>query len=244
MAELIAADVDLILIRFTKWTVNSKAIANSLKNGPKGRRIVLVDFPAFGASPKNALLWRTDWDVNQDGKPDANAPTWLRARNKDGNYPLASDNIALRNRLLGPNGLVALLAKSGFDGIVISTVEDPQKRPGADARLASDIMFEGRGRRQGFISFMRNPGAMMDFPVVRGYFDGFVADGLFFGKEEAGVPSPPTFIEETVKRLVPAAKGRRVVLSIAYTSSTAQIAENRKMAQERLFIPLALPNRL
>lgn len=245
LASLKNSSADLIVVRFDTWGPKPEAIAQSLRNGPKGRRIVLVDFPAMAAHPNNALLWRTDWDRNKDGKLDSDAPTWLRPRNAAGFYPLDSGSPTLRSRLLGPTGLVATVAKAGFDGIVLSTVPGAKSRNlGMDARLASDLMSQGRQSRSGFLVFVRNPGKMMDYPAIRNYMDGYVADGLFFGREKIGEPSDSEFVADSVKRLEWASKKLKVVMAVAYTSDPDQIEEHRRLALERKFFPIALPKRL
>ena len=244
VARLKQSGADLIIVRFPKWGPKPESVAKALQGSGKSRRIVIVEFPALGASPTNGLLWRLDWDKDMDGKLDEDAPTWLKPRNQDGVYPLDTTNLTIRNRFFGPGGLVATVAKAGFDGIVVSSVADPGARPGYDARLLSDIMAEGRKRRAGFVTFVRNPGKLMDFPVVRTMMDGFIADGLFFGEKELNAPSSPSFVEDSVTRLEWASKRQKVVLSIAYTNLPGQIAENRKLALERRFIPLARSKRL
>lgn len=243
MARLKGSDADLIVIRFTTWGPEPESIANSLKNGPKGRRIVLVDFPAMAAHPKNALLWRNDWDPNGDGKLDHDAPTWLRTRTPEGYYPMDSASTALRSRLLGKTGLVSVVARAGFDGIVISTVPSTTRNLGMDARLASDIMSTGRSLREGFLTFMRNPGKMMDYPVIRNLMDGYVADGLFYGLDEVGKPSDPEFVKDSVKRLEWASKKRKPVIAVAYTTDPNQVEEHKRLAVESKFLPVTLPKR-
>lgn len=244
LARLKATQADLVIVRFQSWNLKANEVAKALRKGPAGRRVVLVEFPVLGASPKNGLLWRADWDVNSDGKPDEDAPNWLRQRNAAGVYPFDTSNQALRQRLVGPKGLIAAVTKAGFDGIVISSVEDPTQRPGVNAKLLADVMFEGRKQHNGFIVMMSNPGKMMDFPVVRNYMDGFVADGLFFGHEEPGKPSNKEFVSDTVDRLEWAIEKRKVVLSIAYTANSDQVSENKRLAREHKFIPLSLSKRL
>jgi hypothetical protein len=237
------SSANLIIIRFSTWGPAPDQTAKALQNGPNGRRVVLVDFPALGANPNNGLLWRGDWDPNGDGKPNEDAPTWLGPRNSAGFYPIDASSQTLRNRLLGPSGLVAVVARAGFDGILISPVDGPNRRLGADAKLAADLMFEGRKRRSGFVVFMRNPGKMMDFPAIRHYFDGYLADGLFFGSSESNKPSDKAFVADSLKRLEGVPKKRRIVLSLAYTTDPDQIAENKRLALEKRFIPLARPDR-
>lgn len=243
LERLKKSSADLIIIRFSIWGPKPEQTAKALQNGPSGRRLVIVDFPALGAHPNNGLLWRGDWDPNNDGKLNEDAPTWLSSRNADGFYPVDAGSQTLRNRLLGPSGLVAVVARAGFDGIVITPVEGPNRRPGVDAKLAADLMFEGRKHKNGFVSLMRNPGKLMDFPAIRHYFDGYLADGLFFGQSEIGKPSDKAFVADMVKRLEGQAKRSRIVLSLAYTTDPEQIAENKRLAQEKRFVPLARPIR-
>lgn len=244
LARLKASKSDLVIVRFPTWDSNAKNVAQSLKTGANGRRIVMVEFPAMGVSPSNGLFWKSEWDKDLDGKPDAGAPPWLRARDENGFYPMDSSSQSLRNILLGPTGLVDKVVKAGFDGLVVSTVTDKSKKPSFDSRLITDIMSEGRKRKGGFATFVRNPGAMMDFPAIRTFADGFIADGLFYGSKVPGEPSDPEFTADSVKRLEWASKRLRIVLSIAYTTDPDQIEQNKKLALERRFIPLSLPKKL
>ena len=52
------------------------------------------------------------------------------------------------------------------------------------------------------------------------------------------------FVEDSVKRLEWASKRQKIVLSIAYTTDANQISENRKLAMERRFSPLARSKRI
>lgn len=239
VSRLKASKTDLVIVRFENWDSSAKSVAQSLKTGPNGRRIVMVEFPAMGASPSNGLLWKSDWDKDSDGKPDAGAPVWLKTRDENGVYPMDSTSQTLRNILLGPTGLVDKVVKAGFDGLVVSTVSDKTKKPSFDSKLVTDIMTEGRKRKDGFATFLRNPGMMMDFPAIRTLVDGFIADGLFYGSKAPGEPSDPEFTADSVKRLEWASKRLRIVLSIAYTTDPDQIEQNKKLAEERRFIPLS-----
>jgi hypothetical protein len=243
VSRLKRSPVNLIILRFNKWTPDAKQIAIDLRTGPKGRRAVLVDFPALSVSPSNGLLWRKDWDADGNGKPDADAPSWVGSRNADGVYPLQTNNGALRSRMFGPAGLIAMVAKAGFDGIVVSALQDPNRRFGIDAKFAADLMFEGRMRKSGFVVLVRNPGKLMEYPAIRNYVDGFVADGLFFGRERMNQPSNKQFVDDSVKRLEWAIEKNKMVLSIAYTTDREQIAENNRRAEEHSFIPLIVSKR-
>jgi hypothetical protein len=234
---------DLVIVRVKKASTNLESLARSLRYGPNGRRVVLVEFPAMGTNAGNALLWRMDWDMDRDGRLDGDAPTWLRPRNSDGFYPIDSSSHTLRNRLLGAHGLAARVAKAGFDGIVVSSVDDAKRKGGYDARLIVDLATEGRRHRSGFVTLFRNPAPYLDYPAVRSLVDGFVGDGVSFGTGSPVSGIDQDAMAKTVDAMKWAVKQGKLVLSIGYSTDKDQIAEFKRQSSALRFVPAVFPKK-
>lgn len=233
---------ELLIVRVVSSGTNLSALYGKLKKGPGGnRRALLVEFPALSVRKDNGLLWQGKWDANSDGKPDLDAPNWLQARNEDGDYPLDSSDAKLREQLIA---LSKRVSKAGFDGYVFNTGnEEKTDKSGFDAKLIYDVTFQARVQKGGFLSFVRNPGWLNKFPGVRAFVDGYVIDGLFYGKDKLNVKSDEEFLEETEEELEQVEELKRIVMAIAYTNVPAQVKDNQRRAREKGYLSLALSKR-
>ncbi|MCC7230197.1 MAG: hypothetical protein IT203_07365 [Fimbriimonadaceae bacterium] len=241
--RLKSSDASLIILRTNGIGVATRNVVKSLQNGPKGRRIVMVDFPLLAASPKNLTYWRHDWDANDDGKPDEDAPSWLGNRNKQGVYPYQSSSTACRNVMLGPQGMIAKVVEAGFDGMVVTSLPIEKSRSGFDVKLVVDATIEGRKRRNGFSVILRDCVQYMDYPAIRNFLDGILVEGLYYGQDRPGAASNPKYTKDSERYVEWVQEKRRIVLTTAYTSDPKQIDDNRKKCKELGAPTFVMPNR-
>jgi|GEM_PF-4730833 len=239
-ARLQKSKADLLIVRLAKFDPNGIALYGRLKSGPKGRRVVLVEFPAISVRADNGILWDTAWDKNRDGKPDKGAPAWLGKRNRFGDYVVNTSDPKFRATVVS---LANKVAAAGFDGFVFNTAAENPKNAEVDARVVADVAFGARKLKNGYIALLRNPGHVADYPAIRHFLDGFVVDGLYYGLDRPNEKTDKEEAEELEERLEEPAEMKRIVLTIAYTNVPSQIRANRKRAEAKGFISLALPKR-
>ncbi len=89
LAALAQSKFDLIVIDYSFDGSDEQAYTNgeiaSLKQSLGGK---ILAYLSIGEAENYRWFWQESWDENQDGKPDAGAPDWLRNQNPDwpGNY--------------------------------------------------------------------------------------------------------------------------------------------------------------
>lgn len=139
----------------------------SLRTRPNGSRRLLIAYIDIGEAEDYRTYWGSDWVAPTETKKGS--PDFLITIDPDGwsgNYPVAFWDSRWQDLWLGEDGLVAKLAKLGFDGVYLDWVEaygnDRVKVKAAEDGVdAADAMVE-------FISQIRQAGRRVtsDFLVV------------------------------------------------------------------------------
>jgi cysteinyl-tRNA synthetase len=246
LTKLQASVNDLLVIDpFEGKKPLSKAQVESLKKGPRGRRLVLAYVPIAEINQRSPL-WKAKWDADSDGRPDAGAPDWLESRNADGDYPVRYWTPDWQKTLFaGKSTILSSLMKTGYDGMVmhggeaIETKELPTFRATQElGKLMVLMTQQARRTRRTFLSLCMNPEELMEFGGVILSLDGVLVDGLFYGNEAESKPSTEAFLKE-YEELEELAEERRLVLAVAYTTDPALKADNDRRARAKGFIPFA-----
>ena len=100
-----------------RWTASE---LKTIREGKTGRKVLA--YLSIGEAEDYRHYWKTEWDADRDGKPDAMAPSWLCAENPDwkGNYKVRYWDAAWQHLLLME---VDALAQAGFDGVYLDIVD-------------------------------------------------------------------------------------------------------------------------
>ena len=100
------------------WT---KQQITALQNSSGGPKRVLA-YLSIGEAESYRSYWKQAWDANNDGVPDAGAPSWLATTNPDwaGNYRLHFWDPAWQKIVMQS---VDAAVKQGFDGLYLDIVD-------------------------------------------------------------------------------------------------------------------------
>jgi len=125
---LAATEYDMLVIEagynFSEWAYDTRQIIAKLKNKPDGKSRMLLAYVDIGQAEDYRDYWQDDWSApvgNRRGNPD-----FLITIDPDGwsgNFPVAYWNDDWQSLWLGTDGIVADLARFGFDGIFLDWVE-------------------------------------------------------------------------------------------------------------------------
>lgn len=172
VAALAATDYPMLVLEPTYTNVGQEdfdvaGMISSLRNRPNGSRRLLIAYIDTGQAEDYRTYWGGDWvapTATKRGTPD-----FLITIDPDGwsgNYPVAFWDSRWQELWLGEEGLVAKLAKLGFDGVYLDWVEayDNERvkaKAAEDGVNAADAMAE-------FISQIRQAGRRVtsDFLVI------------------------------------------------------------------------------
>ncbi len=100
------------------------AMLRKLRTTPAGRTRLLLAYIDVGQAEDYRDYWKSDWRAPGKGKPGE--PDFLLTVDPDGwsgNYPVAYWRRPWQDLWLGDAGMVATLARLGFDGVYLDWVE-------------------------------------------------------------------------------------------------------------------------
>ena len=126
--KLAATHYDMLVVEpgqnFREWVTDTAAMVRVLRNKPDGTARVLLAYIDIGEAEDYRDYWQPDWVAPRNTRPGQ--PGFLLAEDPDGwsgNYPVAFWDPAWKALWLGREGIVADLARLGFDGIYLDWVE-------------------------------------------------------------------------------------------------------------------------
>ncbi len=128
LTTLAATEYPMLVIEpghnFTTDVYNTTEIIDALRRTPSGAQRRLLAYIDIGQAEDYRTYWQSDWvapTTTTGGTPD-----WLVTIDPDGwsgNYPVAYWRQEWKDLWLGSNGLIAEMARFGFDGVYLDWVE-------------------------------------------------------------------------------------------------------------------------
>ncbi len=109
---------------FTDWPYHTAAMVARLRHKPDGSERLLLAYVDIGQAEDYRDYWADDWRAPEHGQ--RGTPDFLVTPDPDGwsgNYPVAYWDPRWQGLWLGTDGIVADLARLGFDGIYLDWVE-------------------------------------------------------------------------------------------------------------------------
>lgn len=184
-----ASNYDMVVIEpiYTEAENTDYPIRATLAHLHQNRRIVLA-YIDIGQAEEWRTYWQSGWRIG--------TPTWIVANDPDGwdgNYPVAFWHPEWKQIWLGPNGLVADLARQGFDGVYLDWVEaysddsvmSAARQDGKDPRremirFVAEIGQAGRAVAPQFIVVAQNAAELAADRGYRRSIDGLAQEQVWF----------------------------------------------------------------
>ena len=129
VSKLAATDYPLLVVEPTRTNTGSedfdtKNMVRRLHKTDDGKRRLVLAYIDIGEAEDYRTYWKSSWEPPTEDKPGN--PDFIITTDPDGwsgNYPVAYWDKRWKKIWLGSNGLIASLAKDGFDGIYLDWVE-------------------------------------------------------------------------------------------------------------------------
>jgi cysteinyl-tRNA synthetase len=146
---------------------DTRGMVRTLQTRPDGSRRLVVAYVDIGEAEDYRVYWQDDWrppTSDEPGDPDfivtADPDGW------SGNYPVAFWDPRWQRLWLGASGLVASLARDGFDGVYLDWVEAYDDETVAE--VAEEQGVDPAGEMIQFIGDIRQAGQSVipDFLVI------------------------------------------------------------------------------
>ncbi|MBT4889584.1 MAG: hypothetical protein HON65_08535 [Rhodospirillales bacterium] len=174
----------------------------------------------IGQAESYRTYWQDDWEVGD--------PAWITGEDPDGwaeNYPVAYWHKNWQAIWLGKDGIISRIVEAGFDGVYLDWIEaysDPgvaivAKKDGVNAQDAmvkfiTDIAYQGRKQRPGFLVVGQNALELVYRDDYRHVVDGVAQEQTWF---DGGADNAPPGD-------CPLPRRREDVESDAYTSGLSR----------------------
>ncbi len=189
LRQIADSDYDMVVIEpiYTEAENLDYPIRETLARLHQGNRLVLA-YIDIGQAEEWRRYWQPDWRVG--------APAWIVANDPDGwdgNYPVAFWHPDWQRIWLGQSGLVADLARVGFDGVYLDWVEAysddsvirAARQSGKDPRremirFVSAIAQAGRAESPGFLVIAQNAAELAADRHYARVIDGLAQEQVWF----------------------------------------------------------------
>ena len=101
----------------SRWTNRD---VDAIRKGKPGRKVVC--YLSIGEAEDYRSYWKSEWDADQDGSPDTNAPRFLNTENPDweGNYKVKYWHQQWQEIILNE---VQQIVAQGFDGVYLDIID-------------------------------------------------------------------------------------------------------------------------
>lgn len=251
VAGLAACGRDLMVIdaAYAEGQAWTPAEIASIREGKAGRKVVA--YLSIGEAEDYRSYWQAAWDADQDGRPDAAAPSFLNTENPDwkGNYRVRYWQPAWQALMLPA---VDALVAQGFDGIYLDIVDafefyeyDEASKDWLDDRVNPEtkqsyrrdmiawvaaIAARGRQKVPGWLVIPQNAAQLLAQADYRSLVSGIGVEDLLVAGKKLRTEKQRRFVEGFLKKLQAESKP---VLVIDYPKDevlhAAAFAEARRL---------------
>ncbi|MBN1993420.1 MAG: endo alpha-1,4 polygalactosaminidase [Anaerolineae bacterium] len=216
----------------------------ALRHSPGGEKIV-VSYMSIGEAETYRPYWNPQWDADNDGQPDEEAPAWLDIENPDwvGNYKV---------RYWEPEWQAIIfdytdrLLDAGFDGAYLDIIDayayyEEQGRETAAQEMAdfvAAIAAHARRRNPDFLIFPQNaPELAAKAPAYLNSVSGIGQEDVYYGYNAEDEMTPPAITAQLERNLDRFKSAGKLVLTIDYASTPANIDEAYRRSKTKGYVP-------
>ena len=214
----------------------------------------VIAYLSIGEAETYRFYWQNEWDSNNNGRPDAGAPSWLGNENPEweGNYKVRFWDSEWQTIIMS---YLDKIIDQGFDGIYMDIIdayyywaEENGEQPNADALMIDFVLnlrhhVEANGLKD-FIFVPQNGEYIIVEPHVteflkEAYWEAIdaigVEDVFFYGDKDNNNTYNPD--EERLDILNQYRDAGKPVFSIEYLTDTNKIEQYHTLCQQHQFIP-------
>lgn len=219
-----------------------------LKNSPGGPKIVLA-YMSIGEAETYRWYWDNSWDADNDGIPDAGAPSWLGPRNPEwGSYKVKYWEPGWKAIIYN---YLDQIIEAGFDGVYLDRVDAYQywgpggesglNRPTAEQEMVDFVKEIANYARvikgkKDFIVIPQNAEALAVHPDYVQTVSGIGKESLWYNGNS---PQPAAYTSWSIAYLDIFKNAGKIVLVIDYVTEQALIDDFYQKARSKGYVPYA-----
>ncbi|UJG44148.1 MAG: endo alpha-1,4 polygalactosaminidase [Candidatus Heimdallarchaeum endolithica] len=214
-------------------------------------RKILLSYMSIGEAETYRFYWDNNWDADNDGVPDDNAPEWLDIENPDweGNYKVKYWNLDWQKIIFGTNeSYLDRIIAAGFDGCYLDIIDAfeyyEEERPTAKEEMIDFVISlsdYAKSKKQGFLVIPQNGELLLENDSYREAIDGIGREDLYFLNN---IRRPEKVIGEVISLLKLLTKENKIVMIIDYPTLYSKVQVFYPLAYQDGFIAHAPPRDL
>lgn len=233
VADVAMSPYDLVVIDYSRDGTASGAYSPDevaqMKQGPDGRRRLVLAYLSIGEAEDYRFYWQSRWS----GDP----PGWLGPENPDwaGNYAVRYWDAEWQALIFGsPEAYLDRIIAAGFDGAYLDRVDsfaealpgapDAATRIAAMTGLVEDLSRYAKADNPGFLIVPQNGEELLADPGYVAAIDGLGKEDLFFGVDGDGVPNPKSMLRASLGFIEPFRAAGKPVFIVEYLDNPSDIA--------------------
>ena len=238
---------DLVVIDYsTDGTEDGEFTYGQINNLKKKGKLV-VAYMSIGEAENYRYYWNSSWDADDDGIPDAGAPSWLDRENPEweGNYKVRYWETGWQNIIFGsPDSYLDKIMAAGFDGVYLDCIDAyeyyaEQGRETAEQEMVDfvkAISKYAKERNKNFGIFPQNGEALAEHPD-------YIVACTGIGKEDTwydgDIPQDGTYTDEVLRYLDMFKQRNKLVLVVDYCRNPKNIDDFYEKALKKGYVPYA-----
>lgn len=249
------ARFDLVIIDYSKDGSEEGRFTteqiNALKNSPGGSKLVLA-YMSVGEAENYRWYWKSSWDVNNDGVPDAGAPSWLGPVNPDwpGNYKVKYWESGWQSIIYGsPVSYLDKIIWAGFDGVYLDIIdayeywgpdgESGLNRPTAEREMVDFVKALAnyaritRGKKD-FGIFPQNGEALSSHLDYVQVITGIGREDVWY---DGNTPQPASHTSNVISDLDIFKQANKLILVIDYVTQQKLVNDFYSKAKAKGYVP-------
>ena len=203
----------------------------TLINNAGGSKRVLA-YVSIGEAENYRFYWEESWDADNDGQPDADAPSWLGPSNPDwpGNYKVKYWEPEWQSIIYGSStSYLDKIIESGFNGVYLDIIDayeywDSGGESGEDRETAEQEMVDfvvkiseyAKGKNPDFGIFPQNGAALGAYEEYLNAVTGIGQEDIYYGYDGDGQKTSGNITEDLEGYLDVFKEAGKLVLTINY----------------------------
>ncbi len=232
---------DLVVIDYSTDGSESGRFSNeeidALKSSPGGSKRVAA-YMSIGEAENYRFYWEENWDADNDGQPDKDAPSWLGPSNPDwsGNYKVRYWDSQWQSVIYGSStSYLDKIIEAGFDGVYLDIIdayeywgpdgESGEERETAEQEMVNfvvEISAYARRKKSDFGVFPQNGAALGAYEDYLTAVTGIGQEDIYYGYDGDGQKTPGNVTKELEGYLDVFKDAGKLVLTIDYPFSCSE----------------------
>lgn len=213
----------------------------ALKRSPAGQKTVLA-YMSIGEAESYRSYWQPGWRPGDPEWLDQQNPAW------PGNYKVQFWNPQWQRIIFGgPDAYLDRILAAGFDGVYLDIIDAYEEfatrgRRSAEREMVAlvrAISAYAKAKAPRSLIIPQNAPELGRYPEYLDAMDGIAQEGVYYGYETEGMPTPVEITMRLEEHLDVFRKAGKMVLVVDYATSAEQVRDAYQKAWDKGYLATA-----